>query len=149
VPIEVTLAGTAQPLRITVDVLPPNCATRSSAAPYGTPTPIPPTRVRTPLRRVVTDMDDGQTIALTIGDRVELRMGSGYRWDIRLDNEEPLALVAESNTYSGTFEARQVGRVLLTATGIPECRWRQPSCADPVRTYQFWIEIAPIGPTTR
>src|SRR5438270_11128896 len=74
--------------------------------------------------RTVTLADYGQALALHVGDRFLLDLGSGYAWTVRLSDPTIVSAVGPVPGSVGlqtVYEAEQPGEPTLSAEGRPEC----------------------------
>ena len=112
----------------------------------GTITPPPPPPILPPpvmgnVVRTITDTDNGQTITLHTGDRVQLMLST--RWNWQTETSDP-AVFALTNApvillSQGVYEARMPGRATLSAMSRPvNCAVSQP-CVQ--MAAQFDVEI--------
>ncbi len=95
--------------------------------------PLPPTTPPTTppgnVVRTITDSDNGQTITLRPGDRVQLLLSTRWNWQIETSNP---AVFAPTNApvillSQGIYEAQMPGRATLSGTGRPAgCVTGQP-----------------------
>jgi hypothetical protein len=126
----------------------PGDDTRYAADPAGQP---PPPNLQgmtvaagTTAERTVTLDDDGGTIQMHAGDRFLLELGSDYRWNVRVADQSVVSRVPNVTVVRGAqgiYEAHQPGQTELTATGDPECRFTQPPCGRPSRSFRVTVIV--------
>jgi len=115
-------------------------------------TPLPPGsgpgsgRVLTPdaSGRVILTLPDeaGAAVTLAPGNRLELRLGSGYDWSVQVSDA---TLLTGSGPVAGAgpavYQAQHAGRVTLSATADPLCRKANPPCGLATRVYDVPVTI--------
>ena len=117
---------------------PPSPAVCPSAPP--TAAPLFPTGSRT-----VTLADYGQTLALQVGDRFLLDLGSGYAWTVRLSDPMIISAVGSIPGSVGlqtVYEAEQPGETTLSAEGRPQCEPAAGACPGLVRGFRIQVVVS-------
>ena len=113
----------------------------------GAPPPSTPPAALPHIGRLITEADDGGTIALNVGDRALLALDGPYTWQVRVD--DPSVLVQTNDPAppgsQGIFQAMAPGRATLTATGSPICPPGQ-ACVQIVRVFRLALVVGGAGP---
>jgi len=110
------------------------CDKLAAEGPGATPAPTSTAEAE----RVVTLADDGGTITMHVGESFLLQLGQAYEWTVIPLDQDIIRRVPNVLTVIGSqglYQAHQVGRTQLTATGEPPCRQSQPPCAMPSRGF--------------
>ncbi len=108
----------------------------SSPSPVATPTET--------TNPIVTLDNEGQTIALKIGESFLLKLGEEYDWTVTIADPTILSRVKNVMVVRGAqglYEANKTGSTTLTATGDPVCRQSQPPCAMPSRLFEIKVRV--------
>ncbi len=94
--------------------------------------------------------DNGTTVAVAIGDRVELRLDVNLTWNVSVSNPGVLrrppgiALVRE---VQGLWDAIAPGSATISATGDAPCRLVTPPCAVPTLLFSATVAVAGTPPS--
>jgi hypothetical protein len=92
----------------------------------------------------VTLSDQDRTVALRVGQRVQVSLGEDFDWAVQVDDPSILSGVPNISVargVQGVYEAHRSGQTLLTATGDPTCRKAQPPCEQPSRSFRVQIAV--------
>lgn len=116
------------------------------AEPEATPTETAPES------KIITLVDDGQTITLQVGERFLLKLGEGYDWNITIDDQTVLSRVVNVLVVRGAqgiYVAHKPGRATLTAIGDPVCRNAKPPCMAPSRMFRLNVVVSGAAATPK
>jgi hypothetical protein len=94
--------------------------------------------------RIVTIADDGQIIALRVGDSFLLQLGDAWNWNVTVADQSIVSRkigVMVIRGAQGIYVAHKAGQTILTAVGDLPCRSAQPPCAAPSRIFQVTIVV--------
>lgn len=78
--------------------------------------------------------DNGNTVELYSGDRLDLNLSTKYTWKINVDNDTVLKRVSNqipSSGSQGIYESLEPGMAILSATGTQICSQETQSCDAP------------------
>ena len=89
---------------------------------------------------VITVSDMNTARVLDVGDRLVLKLNSGYVWSAATSSN-PIVLAPVSGT-AMTFEAKSVGQSQITVNGDPTCRAATPACAQPSFLFKLDVRVA-------
>ncbi len=93
---------------------------------------------------MITLDDVGKTVSLKEGQDFYLSLGEHYQWTIEI---EPSGLASQNMNITpepgdqGLYIARETGRGVLRATGVPDCRQATPPCARPDILFEIFLVI--------
>ena len=93
--------------------------------------------------RTISLAENGQSIALAIGDRFVLMLGEDFDWSVAPVDESVIVRLPDQATMPGIQgQYRAVGRgtTTLSATGDPPCRKATPPCAAPSILFHVTLE---------
>lgn len=99
-----------------------------------------------PVTATITTADDGGTVTVHVGDRVQIALGEQYEW--KLDPPDGVVLTHPVQNYMlvrGTqaiWLASSVGRSVIHATGTAACATGQP-CPQLAVAFTVTIDVVP------
>jgi hypothetical protein len=94
--------------------------------------------------RIVTLADDGQTIALHVGDSFLLQLGDAWNWNVTVADQSVVSRkigVMVVRGAQGIYVAHKAGQTTLIAVGDPPCRSAHPPCAAPSRVFRVNLVV--------
>ena len=95
--------------------------------------------------KIVTLEQNNQEVALSKGQRFLLNLGSSYDWSLDIKNNSIISRVPNIMVIQGAqglFEAHDVGKTTLTATGDPLCLKYIPRCGMPSILFKLDIVVS-------
>jgi ABC-type transport system substrate-binding protein len=98
-----------------------------------------------PTDGAITFADNGATLALHIGDRFLLNLGSDFDWTVSVDDPSVVERVRNVTVVrgaQGVYEALKTGTTMLHATGDPPCRKATPACGAPSILFEVTLVVA-------
>jgi len=108
--------------------------TASGATVPGNPTPTPGDAPAEGVTLNLTLEDNGKTIHMKQGERLLLKLGEAYTWDMTISDMAVLSRVKNVMVIRGAqglYDAAQAGQSVITAHGDPTCLSEKPACAQP------------------
>jgi len=91
----------------------------------------------------ITLADDGQTIAMQVGERITVALGEQYRWEVTSSNTSVISRLPQFlmvRGAQGIYEAHQAGQATLQATGTMVCAAGQP-CPALARVFRVTVTV--------
>ena len=92
---------------------------------------------------IVTLVDQGKTINMTVGQSFLLKLGEDYTWNIVISDEHVISRTPRNiplvQGAQGIYDANAAGTATFTATGDPVCLKATPACSTP--SIQFSITV--------
>ena len=111
------------------------------------PTALRPTPTRSQGTVTVTQDDNGQTVRLTVGDRLRVRLTTGT-WDPPVSGEPAVVVRRSSNggypsdqPVDAVFEAVATGRAEVTAQSDAACFHTEPRCMMASQLWQVHVLV--------
>lgn len=93
--------------------------------------------------------DNGTTIAVAVGDRVELRLDVSLSWTVSVSDPSVLRRppgVALLREVQGLWDAIAPGSATISATGDAPCRLSTPPCAVPSILFSATVSVVGAPP---
>lgn len=93
----------------------------------------------------VTLADNNKTFEITSGDRLVLKLGEQYNWEINIDNMDVLSRVKNIMVIRGSqgvFESKMTGTAVLEAQGDPICLQETPQCGMPSILFKITVHVS-------
>ncbi len=92
---------------------------------------------------IVTVAQAGQTIELTVGQRLVLQLGTGYDWTTQVGGSGVLVPVAAPLPagVQGEWVAERIGTASILAIGNPPCLQAKPPCGMPSRAFDMTVVV--------
>ena len=91
----------------------------------------------------ITLADDGQTVAMQVGQRVTVALGEQYRWEVTSSDTAVISRLpqfAMVRGAQGIYEAHKAGQATLEATGTMVCAAGQP-CPALARVFRVTVTV--------
>jgi hypothetical protein len=93
---------------------------------------------------VVTLDNINQSITMRTGDRLLLKLGEIYNWEVTTSDPDVLSRVINIMVIRGAqglYEAHKPGQVELNAVGDPLCRSSKPACMMPSLLFKISVIV--------
>ncbi len=94
--------------------------------------------------------DNGSTVAVAIGDRVELRLDVNLDWSVSVSNAAVLRRppgIALVRDVQGLWDAIAAGSATISATGDAPCRLATPPCSVPTLLFSATVTVVGTPPS--
>ncbi len=91
----------------------------------------------------ITVADDGQTVAMQVGERITVALGEQYRWEVTSSNTAVISRLPQFlmvRGAQGIYEAHKAGQATLQATGTMVCAVGQP-CPALARVFRVTVTV--------
>jgi len=92
----------------------------------------------------VTLADNGKTITLKQGERLLLKLGDEYTWDLTISDMNVLSRVKNVMVIRGAqglYDAAQRGTSVIRAQGDPTCLSEKPACGMPSVSFEATVIV--------